>query len=84
MTEARFAQRHQRVLLDPAAEVPGLRIAHDFTRIVYRLQIAGDELVERCSFRACDLDDAVSWCGERHIGNEGSYVVGGDGLEQAG
>src|SRR5688500_18582629 len=30
-TKARFAQRHQRVLLDPAAEVSGLGIAHDLT-----------------------------------------------------
>ena len=27
--EARFAQRHERALFDPAAEIPGLGIAHD-------------------------------------------------------
>jgi hypothetical protein len=48
-----------------------------------RLQIAGDEFVERCSFRAGDLDDAVSRRRERHIGNDGSYVFCRDGLEQA-
>src|SRR3546814_10667560 len=69
--------------LDPAAEVPGLGVAHDLTRVADRLQIAGDEVVERRSFRAGDLDDAASRRGERHIGNEGSNVVGRNGLEQA-
>src|SRR5215472_2876599 len=41
--EARFAQRHQRVFLDPAAEVPGLGVAHDLTWVTDRPQIAGDE-----------------------------------------
>ena len=31
--EARFAQRHQRALLDPAAEVSGLGVAHHLTQI---------------------------------------------------
>src|SRR5215468_12530694 len=48
--EARFAQRHQRAFLDPAAEVSGLGVAHDLTRVTDRLQIAGDDFVERCSF----------------------------------
>src|SRR5215470_20020606 len=56
--EARVAQRHQRVLLDPAAGVAGLGVTHDLTRVADRLQIAGDECVERCSFRPGDLDDA--------------------------
>jgi hypothetical protein len=38
------------------------------TRVADRLQIAGDDFVERCSFRAGDLDDAVSRRRERHIG----------------
>src|SRR5258708_20831649 len=82
--EARFAQRHERALLDPAAEVSGLAVAHDFTRVAGRLQIAGDDFVERRSFRAGDLDDAASWRRERHIGDDGSNVVRRDGLEQAG
>src|SRR5262244_2842417 len=82
--EARLAQRHERVLLDPAAEVPGLGIAHDLTRVADRLQIAGDDFVERRSFRTGDLDDAVARRRERHIGNDGSNVVRRDGLEQDG
>lgn len=82
--EARFAQRHQRALLDPAAEVSGLGVAHDLTRVADRLQIADDDFVERCSFRAGDLDDTVSRRRERRIGNDGSNVVRRDGLEQAG
>jgi hypothetical protein len=34
--EARLAQRHQRVFLDPAAEVSGLGLAHDLTRVAVR------------------------------------------------
>ena len=82
--EARFAQRHERALLDPAAVVSGLGVTHDLTRVTDRLQIAGNDLVERRSFRAGDLDDAVSRRRERHIGNGGSNVVRRDGLEQAG
>ena len=59
-TEARFAQRHERVLLDAAAPISGLGVAHDRTRVADRLQIAGDDFVERCSFRAGNVDDAVS------------------------
>ena len=82
--EARFAQRHERAFLDPAAEISGLGVAHDLARVADRLEIAGDDLVEGCAFRAGDLDDAVSRCGERHIGNEDGNVVRRDGLEQAG
>src|SRR5262249_7422453 len=57
--EARLAQRHERALLDPAAVISGFGIAHDHTRIANGLQIAGDNFVERCSFRAGDLDDAL-------------------------
>ena len=60
MAEARFAQRHERTLLDPAAVVSSLGVAHDLTRVADRLQIAGDDFVERRSFRAGDLDDAVA------------------------
>jgi hypothetical protein len=84
VAEARFAQRHKRVLLDPAAEVLGLGVTHDLTRVADRLQIAGDDFVERCSFRAGDLDDTVSRRRKRHIGNDGSNIVRRDGLEQAG
>jgi hypothetical protein len=38
--ESRLAQWHQRALLDPAAEVSGLGVAHDHTRVPDRLQIA--------------------------------------------
>jgi hypothetical protein len=53
-----FIQRHERALLDPAAPVSGLGVAHDLTRVADRLQIAGDDFVEPGSFRAGDLDDA--------------------------
>src|SRR5262244_1235885 len=53
--EARVAQRHERVLLDAAAVVAGLGVPHDLPRIADRLQIAGDEVVERGSLRASDL-----------------------------
>ncbi len=49
-----------------------------------RLQIAADDFVERRSFRAGDLDDAVSRRRERHLGDDRSNVVRRDGLEQAG
>src|SRR2546422_9432825 len=82
--EARFAQWHERALLDAAAEVSGLGVTHDRTRVADRLQIAGDDFAERCSFRAGDLDDAASRRRERHIGDDGSNVISRDGLEQAG
>src|SRR5581483_12518073 len=63
--EARVAERHERALLDPAAEVSGLGVAHDLTRVADRLQIADDDFVERRPFRAGDLDDAVSRRRER-------------------
>ena len=84
MSAARLAQRHERALLDPPAEVSGRGVAHDLTRVTDRLQIAGDDFVERRAFRAGDLDRAVSRRRERHIGNAGSHVVRRDGLEQAG
>src|SRR5215469_7170357 len=59
-TEARFAQRDEGALLDAAAPVSGLGVIHDRSRVADRLQIAGDDVVERCSFRAGDLDDAVA------------------------
>src|SRR5947209_4690935 len=62
----------------------GLGVAHDLTRVADRLQIAGDDFVERRSFRAGDLDNAVSRRRERDIGNDGSNVVRRDGLEQGG
>ena len=82
--ETRLAQRHERVLLDPAAAVSGLGIAHDLARVADCLQVAGDDLVERRSFRAGDLDDAVARRRERHIGNVGRNVVRSDRLEQDG
>lgn len=84
--EACFSQRDERKLLGAAAEVPvpGLGVTHDLTRVTNRLQVAGDDVVERRSFRPGDLDDAVSWRCLRHIGNDGSNVVRSDRLEQAG
>jgi len=38
----------------------GLGLAHDLTRVTDRLEIAGDDFVERRSFWAGDLDDAAS------------------------
>jgi hypothetical protein len=84
MAESRLAQRHQRALLDPAAPVSGLGVAHDLTRVADRLQIARDNFVERRSLRAGDLDDAASRRRERHLGNDRSNVVRRDRLEQNG
>src|SRR5205814_1891680 len=84
MAEARFAQRHERALLDPAAEVSGLGVAHNLARVADRLQIAGDDVVERRSLLAGDLDDAVARRRERHISDVGGNIVCRDGLEQAG
>ena len=82
--EPRFAQWHERALLDPAAPVSGLGVAHHLARVADSLQIAGDDFVERCSFRAGDLDDAVSRRRQRYLGDDGGDVVRRDGLEQDG
>ena len=71
------------MFLDAAAELPRLGITHHLTRIVDRLQITADELVEWRSIRAGNLDNPASRRRERHIGNDGSNVVRRDGLEQA-
>ena len=84
MAEARLAQRHQRALLDPAAEIPGLGAPHDLTWVADGLEIAGDGFVERRSFRAGDLDNAVARRRERHLGDDRRNVVRRDGLEQDG
>jgi hypothetical protein len=42
VAEARFAQRHQRTLLDAAAPVSGLRVTHHLARVADRFQIAGE------------------------------------------
>jgi hypothetical protein len=36
--EARFAQQQKRALLDPAAEVSGLGVAHDLSLVADRLR----------------------------------------------
>ena len=72
------------MLLDPAAPVSGLGVARDLTRVADRLQIAGDDFVERRSFRVGDLDDAVARRRERHLGDDRSNIIRRDGLEQAG
>src|SRR5262249_26786141 len=80
--KARLAQRHQRFFLDPAAPVSGLGIAHDDTGVADRLQVAGDDVVERRPFRAGDLDDAISRLFERRSGDVSGNVIRRDGLEQ--
>jgi hypothetical protein len=65
-------------------EVSGLGVPHDLTWVADGLEIAGDEFVDRRSFRAGNLDDSVSRRGERHLGDNRSNVVRRDGLEQAG
>src|SRR5262249_46830068 len=40
--EARLAQRHERYLLHPAAEVSGLGAARDHTRVADRLQVGSN------------------------------------------
>src|SRR5436305_5966305 len=82
--EARFAQRYERVLLDPAAPVSGLGVAYDLMRVADRLQIAGDDFIKWRAFRAGDIDDAVSRRLECHLRNNGSNVLRRDGLKQAG
>jgi hypothetical protein len=72
------------VLLDTAAPVLGLAVAHYLTRVADRLKKAGNEFVERRTFRAGYLEDAVSRRRERYLGNDGSNVVRRNGLEQAG
>src|SRR5262249_57801671 len=67
-----------------AGVISSLGVAHDLTRVADRLEIGGDEFVERRSFRAGDFNDAVSRRCHRHIGNESSNVVRSDGLKQAG
>ena len=84
MAEACFAQRHERAFLDPAAKVPGLGVAYDLAPVADRLHITGDDLVERSSFRAGDLDDAVARRRDPHLSDDSSNVVRGDGLEQTG
>jgi hypothetical protein len=62
----------------PARRFSSFRVA----RVVDRLQIAGDDFVEQCSFRAGDLDDAVSRHREHHLGDDGGNIARRDGLEQ--
>jgi len=60
------------------------RVSHDLTRVADRLQIAGDDFVERCSLRAGNLDDAVSRRPQCHIGDDGSNVVRAMGWNRPG
>ncbi|HEY2540499.1 MAG TPA: hypothetical protein VGI28_13565, partial [Stellaceae bacterium] len=46
--------------------------------------MSGPKNSERRSFRAGDLDDAVSRRRERHLGDDRSNVIRRDGLEQDG
>src|SRR5262245_49301826 len=79
-----FAQRHERAIVDQAAEVSGLGVTHDLTRVAARFQVAGNNVAERRSIGASDLDDAVTRRREGRIGDVGRHVVRRDGLEQAG
>ena len=44
--QARLTQRHERAIVDQAAEVWGLAVTHDLARVADRLEIARDDLVE--------------------------------------
>ena len=59
-------------------------VGHHVARVADRLQIAGDDCVERRSLRSGDLDDAASRRRDGHLGDESSDVVRRDGLEQTG
>ena len=72
------------MLLNSATPVSRLRVAHDFTWVADRFQIAGDDFIERRTFRAGDLDEAVAWCGERRLSDCGSNVVRRDRLNKIG
>src|SRR5262245_51683133 len=82
--EARLGRWRERVLLAPTAPVSGLRVPHDGTRVALRFEVSGDDLVERRSLRARDIEDSVSGRDQRHIGDDRSNVVRRDGLEQTG
>src|SRR5262245_29952913 len=69
--------------LDPATEVSGLGITYHLARVADPLEIAGNNFVEWCAFRAGNLDDAVSRRCERHLGDLRGNIVRRDGLEQA-
>ena len=59
-------------------------IAHDLARVGRRLQVAGDDFVERRTFRTGDLDDAVSRRRQRRLGDDRGDIVRCDRLEQDG
>lgn len=83
MAETRFAQWYERLFLESPAEVSGFWIFLDLPRVADGLQIASDDFVERCSFRARDLGDPISRISEGHFGNDGSNVVSRNRLKQA-
>ena len=80
--EARFTQRHERVLRDQTAEISCLGIGHHFTQISNRLQVAGHDLAQGSPFRTRDLDDGVLWRLKRDVGHDGRNVLCRDGLKQ--
>ena len=82
--KVRFAQRHERALLDLGAPILSLRVAHDLPRIADPFQIASNDLIEGRSFWPGDLDDAVSWLCERRVGDGGGDIVRRDGLNETG
>src|SRR5215469_10075837 len=65
----------------PGRRISGLGVADDLARVADRLQIAGDDFVERRSFGTGDLDNAISRRRERHLGDDRSNIVRRDGLE---
>jgi len=81
-TKEHSAEYQSQALIDLAQRMG--RAIPDLSRIADRLQITGDDLVERCSFRTGDLDDAALRCRQRQVGDEGSNVFRRNGLEQAG
>jgi hypothetical protein len=80
-TKVRFAQRHERALLDLGAPILRLRIAHDLPGVADRLQIPSNDLVEGRSFWSGYLDDAISWLCECGLGDADGNVVCRDGLK---
>jgi hypothetical protein len=75
VANVRFAQRHERALVDMGAPILRLRVAHDLPRIADRFQIASHDLIEGRSFWPRDLDDSISWLCERRLGDIGGNVI---------
>lgn len=84
VAEPCLAQRNKGVLADRVADVSGLGIADDLSRVADHLQVARDELAELRPIRPDNLDDAVSRRRLGQRGNDSGDAGRGDGLEQTG